>query len=141
MNEDQNEIVLQVGVKAFLRNKEGKFLLLKRNPEKYKDTKGSWDIVGGRIEPGTVLMDNLKREVLEETKLTLQSEPQLVYAQDILRVHMKHIVRLSYIADIEGEPVIDAESLDFRWMSTEEMKKEADLDMFVREILDKGLLK
>ena len=53
-------MILQVGVKIFLKNKEGKFLLLKRSSEKYKGTKGSWDIVGGRIDIGSKLMENLK---------------------------------------------------------------------------------
>ena len=56
-------VILQVGVKAFLKNKDGKYLLLQRSSLKYADTKGAWDIVGGRIEPGTPLLDNLKREI------------------------------------------------------------------------------
>ena len=141
MNKEPNDIVLQVGVKAFLRNNEGKFLLLKRNPEVYKNTKGGWDIVGGRIEAGSSLFDNLKREVREETGLELRSETKLIYAQDILRVHMKHIVRLTYVATIEGEPLIDAESVDYKWFSIQEMKEEPELDAYVREILDLNLLK
>ncbi|MDD4989077.1 MAG: NUDIX hydrolase [Candidatus Pacebacteria bacterium] len=137
---DQKDITLQVGVKAFLKNKEGKFLLLRRS-EKYKDIKGNWDIVGGRINPGSSLFDNLKREILEETGLVLHETPQILTAQDILRVHGKHIVRISYIANIEGEPKIDGESTDFKWMTIAEMKAEKELDMFVREILDQGLIK
>lgn len=138
--ENKNEIVLQVGVKAFLKNKEGKFLLLRRS-EKYKDIKGNWDIVGGRINPGTSLLENLKREILEETGLILNETPKIIMAQDILRVHGKHIVRISYIAGIEGEPKIDGESTDFKWMSVSEMKAEKELDMFVREIIEQGLIK
>ncbi len=63
------DIKLQVGVKIFLKNKEGKYLLLKRNSVKYSNIRGEWDIVGGRIDPGTKLMDNLRREVREETQL------------------------------------------------------------------------
>lgn len=37
-----SEIRLQVGVKIFLRNKEGKFLILKRNPEKYAKVRIIW---------------------------------------------------------------------------------------------------
>ncbi len=59
---------LQVGVKALLKNSAGKYLLLRRNPEKYPEVGATWDIVGGRIDPGTPLFENLKREVYEETK-------------------------------------------------------------------------
>ena len=57
---------LQVGVKAIVRNKAGKYLLLHRNLAKYPDVKGGWDIVGGRINPGVLLHENLAREIAEE---------------------------------------------------------------------------
>jgi ADP-ribose pyrophosphatase YjhB (NUDIX family) len=131
-------MILQVGVKAFLRNKEGKFLLVKRSPEKYKGTKGSWDIVGGRIEPGTKLLENLAREIQEETNLSIIGEPKLLFAQDIIPNEERHIVRLTYIADTEGEPVLDTtENTEFQWLSLEEIKSIDDLDIYVKEIIEK----
>ncbi|HEA84446.1 MAG TPA: NUDIX hydrolase, partial [Candidatus Wildermuthbacteria bacterium] len=61
---------LQVGVKILLQNKDGKYLLVRRSPEKYPEieAKNSWGIVGGRIIPGSPLFENLKREVKEETE-------------------------------------------------------------------------
>jgi len=50
---------LQVGVKALLRNKEGKYLLIRRSSEKYPEVGAKWDIVGGRINPGETLLENL----------------------------------------------------------------------------------
>ena len=95
---------LQVGVKALLKNKEGKYLLVKRSSEKYPDIKGEWDIVGGRIQPGSTLFDNLKREIREETKLNLEREPKLIASQDILQTEGRHVVRLTYLGEIEGQP-------------------------------------
>ncbi len=130
--------ILQVGVKAFLKNKEGKFLLLKRNMEKYKGAKGAWDIVGGRINPGTSLLENLKREVEEETTLQITSEPKLLFAQDILHFPGKHVVRLTYMADAEGEVVLDtSENLEYKWLTVDEIKAHDDLDMYVKDFLDK----
>src|SRR3989344_6009185 len=93
---------LQVGVKIILQNKEGKILLLHRNWEKYPEVKkdNSWDIVGGRINIGTPLLENLKREIFEETKLNLIKERKLIAAQDILRTD-KHVVRLTYFVKME----------------------------------------
>jgi len=54
----ENNIILQVGVKALLQNSEGKYLLLRRSLEKYPEIKGRWDIVGGRIDPGSILIEN-----------------------------------------------------------------------------------
>lgn len=136
------ELKLQVGVKIFLRNKKGKYLLVKRSPEKYKNVKGSWDIVGGRIETGSKLIDNLKREVKEETDLPVLSEPVLLCAQDIFYNNEKHVIRLSYAGETDGEPILDTkENIDYQWLTLEEIKKQKDLDIYVKEILEKGLLK
>jgi ADP-ribose pyrophosphatase YjhB (NUDIX family) len=129
-------MILQVGVKAFLRNKDGKYLLVKRNPDKYKSVKGDWDIVGGRINPGTSLIANLKREILEETSLKIISEPVLIVAQDIIPNSEKHVVRLTYTCECIGEPILDlSENIDYKWLSINEMKSLKDLDVYVKEIV------
>jgi 8-oxo-dGTP pyrophosphatase MutT (NUDIX family) len=127
---------LQVGVKALLKNKGGKYLLLHRNPVKYPDVKNGWDIVGGRIDPGMPLFDNLKREVMEETKLTLEKEPRLIAAQDILRAD-KHVVRLTFVGEIDGKPQLDEEHDKFGWFCKEEMHSLDGLDDFTTEVLAK----
>lgn len=73
--QDQTLIQLQVGVKILLKNLDGKYLLLRRNPKKYPEVGAQWDIVGGRIHPGQTLLENLKREIKEETQLILKKEP------------------------------------------------------------------
>jgi len=134
-------MTLQVGVKIFLKNKEDKFLLVKRNTDKYKNVKGVWDIVGGRIEPGEDLTKNLEREVLEETGLKITSTPKLIYAQDIIPNEEKHVVRLTYTGNTEGKPVLDtSENVEYEWLSLEEMKHKEGLDIYVKEILDKKII-
>jgi 8-oxo-dGTP pyrophosphatase MutT (NUDIX family) len=133
---------LQVGVKVLLRNEEGKVLLLKRAEEKYGKLQGMWDIVGGRIDPGTSLIENLEREVREETGLAITSNPRLIAAQDIIIPGKeRHVVRLTYTAHTDGEPVLDtSENGSYRWHSFEELRAAPDLDRYVRELLDSGLL-
>lgn len=132
---------LQVGVKIFLQNSEGKYLLLKRSSEKYK-TKGSWDIPGGRINPGSDLIENLRREVKEETNLEIISEPKILAAQDIFVPDREgHVVRISYSGETEGELVLDTtENVEYKWLSLDEIKSQPDLDIYVKEILYKNLL-
>jgi len=129
---------LQVGVKIFLKNEEGKFLFLQRNLEKYTDIKknDSLDIVGGRIEIGMPLIENLKREIFEETKLNFIKEPTLLTAQDILRTD-KHVVRLTYIGEIEGEPQLDEDHNSYKWLSIDEIDKEEGIDQYSREVFNK----
>ena len=130
---------LQVSVKVLLKNQEGKFLLLRRNPDKYPDLGATWDIVGGRINPGTSLLENLKREVKEEIGLDIKTEPQVIYAQDIFRPQ-KHVVRLTFIATVEeGTPKLSDEHIQFAWFSHDELQALDKLDQFFKEILDKGL--
>jgi ADP-ribose pyrophosphatase YjhB (NUDIX family) len=135
-------MILQVGVKAFLKNSEGKYLLVKRSADKYKNTKGTWDIVGGRIDPGTKLLDNLRREVKEETQLDVVSDPVLIAAQDIIPNAEKHVVRLTYVASAQGQLILDMlENNEYEWLTIAEMKNKADLDVYVLDILRKGLIK
>ncbi len=131
---------LQVGVKALLKNKEGKYLLLRRSSEKYPEVGEKWDIVGGRINPGESLLQNLKREVKEETNLDLVAEPKLAAAQDILRVPGKHVVRLTYVGEIDGEPKLDGDHTEFGWFTMAEMKKLEKLDSYFKELLNKDLV-
>ena len=131
---------LQVGVKVLLKNSEGKYLLLRRNPKKYPEIGPKWDLVGGRINPGTSLLENLKREVLEETGLVLSTLPKLIAAQDILRVEGRHVVRLTYTGEIQGESKIDEESTEYGWFSKEQINslKKDELDSYFKELIDYG---
>ena len=133
-------ILLQVGVKIFLKNESGNYLLLKRAPVRYPNIKNFWDIPGGRIFPGTPLLENIKREVFEETKLSVIGELKLIGAQDIIRLPEKHIVRLTFSAATFGVPVLNEEHLEFKWVTLEEMKNIQELDEFTREILEKNFL-
>lgn len=136
-----NNIKLQVGVKILLKNKVGKYLLLRRSLKKYPDIKGRWDIVGGRIEPGTNLIDNLKREIKEETNLDLLDYPRLMAAQDIIPNQSKHVVRLTYLGIIEGNIKLDESENDkYQWYSAEELKNLDDIDIYFKELLDKNII-
>ena len=131
---------LQVGVKALLKNREGKYLLLLRSAEKYPETGAMWDIPGGRIDAGSALFENLKREVMEETSLKLTNEPKLVAAQDIMRMPGRHVVRLTYVGEIEGVPQLDEDHTEFGWFTLEEIKNLKDLDIYLKELLFRGII-
>ena len=130
-------ITLQVGVKIFLKGVSGRYLLLKRSSERYPNIKNYWDIPGGRIIPGTTIFENIKREVIEETKLIVLNEPTLIGVQDILRLPEKHIVRLTFSAATSGDPVLNEEHTEYKWVSLEEMRTVEKLDEFTREILNR----
>lgn len=135
-----SSIILQVGVKVFLKNKNDQYLLLRRSPLRYPDIKNFWDIPGGRINAGTPLFENIRREIEEETKLKILKMPELISAQDILRTD-KHIVRLTFLGEIEGQPTLDEEHTEYKWLTFEEMLHIKEFDEFTREVIEKKLMK
>ncbi len=70
-NEDKmNEDVFNLGIKALIRDKEGKILLLQVDHKQLIDEPNDyWDIPGGRIKRGESVKDTLKKEIEEETGL------------------------------------------------------------------------
>lgn len=128
-------VLLQVGVKAFLKNKNGKYLLIKRSG-KYSKIEGVWDIVGGRINPGEPLIKNLAREIKEEVGLELKENPKLLSAQDIFVSREHHVVRLTYLASIEGSPKISSdEHTEYQWVSLKQMQRIDNLDNYCKELI------
>lgn len=121
-----------------MKNGEGRYLLARRNPKKYPEVGPKWDIIGGRINPGSPLLENLKREIQEEVGLDYAGQPKLVAAQDILKVADRHVVRLTYLGEIDGEPKIDDDHLEAKWFLADELKQlpEAELDGFLKKLLD-----
>jgi 8-oxo-dGTP pyrophosphatase MutT (NUDIX family) len=131
---------LQVGVKVLLKNPEGKYLLLRRSAKKYPEAGEQWDMVGGRINPGTTLMENLAREVQEEAGLALTGDPRLVAAQDILRAPGRHVVRLTYLGTVDGAPKLSEEHDDYRWFDLAEIGTAPKSDPYLKELLDKNII-
>lgn len=128
-------MLLEVGVKAFIKNSKGQYLMLKRaHPYEGTDV-CKWDIPGGRINPGERLLEALAREIKEETGMKLVDNPNLIFAQDILRVKGKHTVRITYIANAEGKITLDPnEHSEYAWMTIPEIEA-VTYDIFLTPVL------
>lgn len=129
------DMTLQVGVKVLLKNPEGKYLLIRRSPDE-KNGSGKWDIPGGRMEASTTMMENLAREVREETGLVMTSEPKVLGIQDMMWPD-RHVVRITHTGTIEGTPILSEEHSEYRWATLENILalKDEEFDTFLRALI------
>ena len=127
---------LQVGVKCFIKNGEDKYLLLQRaTPYLAHDTDCKWDIPGGRINAGEPHLEALRREIMEETGLTMTGVERVIGVQYILRNPEIHVVRITYIASATGEVKLDPkEHKNFGWFALDEIRA-MNIDHFLDPIL------
>lgn len=130
--------VLQVGVKAIIVNSFNECLLLKRCSKKYPEVTTPWDIVGGRIDPNFSLMENLGREIFEETGLQLTVPAKLLGAQDIIMTQ-RHIVRLTYEVLLDGLVTLSDEHDTFIWLPKNKLSGFPGLDQYLQKLLYDGL--
>lgn len=132
-------MILQVGIKALIKNDAGQYLFLRRSERMQAETEPHWDIPGGRIDPTERLQVALAREIMEETGMELTDEPRLVAAQDIM-VEAKdlHVVRLTYVANARGEITVSDEHQEHVWMTRDEALA-SHLDPYIREVFEQKL--
>lgn len=114
-----------VGVGAVVV-RQGRALIIKRGHE---PRKGEWSLPGGTVELGERLEDALRRELLEETGLTVEIG---IIVDTFDRVHHDADGRVRYhfvIVDFacrarDGEAVAGSDALDVAWV------RAADLDAY-----------
>ena len=115
--------------------KDGKYLIVKRSPNK-KVFPGRWTVPGGGLEvtdyidtPKTTpdawyyaIENSLKREIKEEVGLEVE---KLKYLLDLAFIRPDNIpvVTLSYYCDWKsGEVKLNDENIDYKWVTIEEAK-------------------
>ena len=107
-------------VGALVYDDEGHVLMVKTH--KWSDL---WGIPGGKVRYGETLIDALRREIKEETNLSIK-DIRLVFVQEC--IHSKefyrdaHFLLLNYVCRCDGKPwvVLNSEGQEFRWLSTED---------------------
>jgi mutator protein MutT len=115
-----------VGVGAIVQYK-GKILLIRRANE---PGKGLWSIPGGLVELGETVRDAAKREVEEETGISVEIGDLIDVIDNIIRDEKGaikfHYVLVDFLArPLSEEPIIhpSSEALDAGWFSPQELEK------------------
>lgn len=145
MPEEGSEIVevrgrnTNVGVKLLAVNDQGKYLLIRKNPEKYPEMANKWDIPGGRWIPGKeVIPKTMERELKGETGLDISGKPLFVAKQKFSHNRIKNldVVRLTYKVNVTGNVDLSDEHTEYKWVTIDEMKDMDELDPLVRQLID-----
>ncbi len=123
-----NEDIFHLGIKAIIRNEEGKILLLKVDHRKLIGIdEAYWDIPGGRLKKGSTMKDTLSKEISEETGIDagLSCKPFQV-AVSPLRIPVEGgdvgMILWTYLcetADV-GEIQLSDEHTESGWFTPEE---------------------
>jgi ADP-ribose pyrophosphatase YjhB (NUDIX family) len=106
-----------VAVGAVVVN-DGALLMVQRGKD---PGKGLWSIPGGRVETGELLADALKREVLEETGISIEVG-QLAGILEVPGAEL-HYVILDYFTTPVGdtEPTAAGDAADARWVPLDDV--------------------
>ena len=120
-NEESHPPLATVG--ALIFNRASEVLMIRTH--KWSDR---WGIPGGKIKWGETSEAALRREIKEETNLTVKAI-QFVLVQDC--IHSKefyrdaHFVLLNYTCRCAGKPkvILNEEGREFRWVTLAEAKK------------------
>lgn len=123
-----NEDVFHLGLKALLRNKEGKILLLKENSLVWDHPcEPFWDIPGGRINRGEDIETALRREVFEESGITefeIQDQLHICFSNKRIPVGDSDVgvILSTYICQAleNSKIVLSDEHLEAGWFSPAE---------------------
>lgn len=102
---------------GLLTNSQGKFLLVKRSVD---DTfPGMWEFPGGSVEKGESLLEATKREVEEETGVTVRVGEELV-REDGTSGNGRHVTRYAFLCHMlepDQQIVLNPEHDAYQWVS------------------------
>ena len=136
-----------VGVGAVIVDDRGRVLLIQRGTEPLK---GHWSIPGGLLDLGETLVDGVKREVVEETGLSVKPE---AIVEVVDRIHHQEgkenlptVIRYHYVivdywcSILQGEAKPSSDAADLTWATRDEWMEtnKYGLEAITVRVIEKG---
>ncbi len=133
-----------VGVGAIIFDEANRVLLIRRAKE---PSKGRWSIPGGLVELGETVLDAVRREVLEETGISVAPQAIVEVVDRIYTASEVHEIRVRYhyvVIDywcrvIEGQASAGSDAADLCWATAYEWQNSYGLEPVTIDVIEKGL--
>lgn len=107
-----------INVVAAVIISENKFLATQRG---YGEFKGLWEFPGGKIKPGEINEDALKREILEELQVEIKICDYLgTFQYDYSNFHLN---MSCYLTELIDGKITLIEHSDAKWLTISDIKK------------------
>ena len=124
----------RIATKAVIINDKNQVLILREANSYDEGTNGGrYQVPGGRLNPGEPYMDGLKREVMEETGLSVKIGKPIFVGEwfPVIKDVPNQIVAMYFICNpLDDEIVLSEEHDDYKWISEAELK---DYDIIAPE--------
>lgn len=116
---------------------DGRLLMVRRAND---PSKGLWTVPGGRVNPGEYLADAARREVLEETGVTVEVG-ELLGVLEVVGEEWHYVIH-DYLATVAGgADVIAADDAEeARWVPLREVRRLECTPRFVETLTGWGVL-
>lgn len=123
-------------VAAIIRDSGGRIFATQRG---YGDMKDGWEFPGGKVEPGELPEDALKREILEELETKIQIERLVTTVEyDYPKFHLK---MHCYLCNIESGNLTLKEHEAAKWLKLSDIytvdwlpADKAVVDLLIKEL-------
>ena len=137
-----------VGVAVLVKNAEGKLLLVKK-PDGVGPYAGLYTVPSGGLEAGERIDDAVRRELYEETGVTVANLQHFDFVDDVTenwRGDLTHFVSLAYTADYVSGDLRPTEGDDdhlevIAWFTPEELGQLAIAPHVKQALIKLGYLK
>jgi 8-oxo-dGTP pyrophosphatase MutT (NUDIX family) len=108
-------------VRLIIPDSEGRVLILRRKAGKYGN--GGWCLPGGKVDYGDTIEQTIVKELYEETSLQVINSKFLFYQDSLpLEEGKMHCINLYFECTTSGIVVLNHESIEFKWISSSEIK-------------------